>query len=229
LSMTERAQQLQETADRAERNVLDQLNVRALLSQMTASPDGLARFAEAFYFCRVGFVRLNFILGARCADDERLWVGLARNLWEEAGGGATPPHNTLYRRFLNFSTKTPESALKSPPFATSFDQQWETFVRSADVLDALVAFAVYEALDAPDYQMLHDALLNRVPDAQLEFFKVHTDVRHVELFDDALALVSPTRIDSSAAQAMEFVVGLQERMWRGLLEYVRGDAAATSS
>src|SRR5579862_7994824 len=180
--MTPRAKQLQGSAESAERAVLAQLNLKERLADATSRSSGLARFAEAFYFCRVGFVRLNFILGERCASDERLWVGLARNLWEEAGGGTTPPHNTLYRRFLNHATRTPENNLQAPRFAISFDKQWETLVREAEVLDALVAFAVYEALDAPDYQLLYDALHQNVPAHPLEFFKVHTDVRHVELF-----------------------------------------------
>ncbi len=220
---------LQQTAEQVERDVLEQLRVGERISSLTKTPNGLAAFAEAFYFCRVGFVRLNFILGERCASDERLWVGLARNLWEEAGAGSTPPHNELYRRFLEHSTVRPESELVAPAFAEHFDRRWESFVRDADILDALFAFAVYEALDAPDYQMLFHALSGNVQPKPLEFFKVHTEVRHVELFDEALAVVPKSRQSTVISQAMNFVIPLQKGMWLGLLKHMSRATPTTTA
>ena len=66
-----RSQEVQVKLDKQERKVLKDLRVAEHLTAATATSAGMAAFAEAFHYCRVGFVRANFILGSRCPDDER--------------------------------------------------------------------------------------------------------------------------------------------------------------
>jgi hypothetical protein len=219
---------IQRQAEAAEQAILEDLEVGARLARVVRTPDGLSRFVAGFYFCRVGFVKLNFILGARCAHDERLWVGIARNLWEEAGAGSTPPHNSLYRDLLRYAGLPAESELRSPAFATEFDQTWVRHVTTAPVLSALFSFAVYEALDSPDYRMLYAALAQQVPPQPLRFFQVHTDVRHVELFDDALQLAPPSECAQLVDAALSFVIPLQRQMWCGLLDHLEARISRVS-
>ncbi len=219
---------IQRQAEAAEHTILEDLEVGSRLARVVSKPDGLARFAASFYFCRVGFVKLNFMLGERCAHDERLWVGIARNLWEEAGAGSTPPHNSLYRDFLQYAGLTSEKELRSPAFAAEFDRAWELHVTTAPVLGALFSFAVYEALDSPDYRMLYAALAHRVPTQPLRFFQVHTDVRHVELFDDALKLAESSECARLVEAAMSFVIPLQRQMWCGLLGQLEAEVQPVS-
>jgi hypothetical protein len=211
---------IQQRFETAEQEILDRLKVEEHLRNATRTRPGMARFVEAFYFCRVGFVRANFILGARCPNDERYWIGLARNLYEEAGGGETPAHNALYRRLIHRYAGKPEGELRPPHFAEKFDQAWIKLASDAPIIEALVGFAVYEALDAPDYQMLYRALKPNIQDTKtLEFFAIHTEVRHVELFDDALGLAGadPMILERAGAR----VLNLQEQMWAELVHYLK--------
>jgi hypothetical protein len=219
---------IQSRFEEAERAVLRDLRVPARLAALTSTPSGLSDFIAAFHFCRVGFVRANFILGARCPDDERYWVGLARNLFEEAGGGVTPPHNTLYRRLLARHCSVPEASLTSPLFAKSFDDAWLDIARSEEIRRALLAFAIYEVLDAPDYQMLYEVLRSSISDdLSLEFFRVHTDARHVELFSDCFDLFGDDQAFAEAADAMgDKVISLQSGMWAGLLDHLEASRMA---
>lgn len=208
---------LEERIVDAEKAILLRLGVADRLSAIAATPAGLAAFARAFYFCRVEFVRLNFILGARCPDHEKYWGGIVRNLWEEFGGGETKPHNALYRDFLTFATGSDEANLEEPAFAKTFNRSWTDFIQNEPVEKCLFAFAVYEALDVPDYVMLYESMRRAAGErAELAFFKVHTGVRHFDLFEEFFKTAAID--DEVARDATSFVMDAQEKMWRGLLD-----------
>ncbi len=179
-------------------------------------------FAEAFYFIRVNFVHLNFLLGARCPTHELYWGGLAHNLMEEMGGEHGPAHNELYRWFLQDAGITGEDSLRRPAFAAKFDDEWDDFVQNAPLEEALGAVAVYEILDNPDYQMLLNVMSRAgVSPRGLAFFQVHAKAAHFELFEDYFRHVSqkPGGMDS-LHRANDFVFRTQRDMWAGLLDNV---------
>jgi Iron-containing redox enzyme len=211
---------VQREVEAHEESLLEALDVKNRLTAVFEKPGGLKRFAEAFYFCRVGFVKHNFILGTRCWENEKLWVGLGRNLWEEAGGDSGEPHNMLYRNFLISTGASDPTQLREPDFAKIFDTAWDRECRDAPILSALMSFAVYEAMDAPDYRMMFEVLSPFCGNHTLKFFKVHVEARHVELFDDALELCSGKHASETYVRSFNFVSSIQKEMWIGLLNHL---------
>ena len=208
-----------------ELNVIEELALPRLLTERVRSPKRLSLFATAFYFVRAHFVKLNFIIGARCPAHELYWAGLAHNLMEELGGGIGPPHNELYRWFMQETGIKDENSLKCPRFAAEFDRAWEDYSRDAPLEEALGAIAVYEILDNPDYRMLCQAMASAgVSKRGLMFFKVHAKAAHFELFEDYFRHISkePGGM-KSLTKATDFVVQTQRNMWSGLLEYLAGN------
>lgn len=202
-----------------ERAVLTRCNAYERLEKLLGRRAGTKIFAELFYFVRVQFVRHNFIIGAKCPYDERYWRGVVSNLMEELGGSGKVSHNELYRRFLYSVGGAPESQLKEPGFAKAFNCSWEKYLSDHNVEQGLYAIAIYEALDNPDYEMLLNALTkNRGAGLDLDFFCVHAQAKHTELFSDFLNYVeSDPRTAKWEADAAEFVFGAQEKMWMGLI------------
>jgi hypothetical protein len=215
-------QTLERLVEQRELETLTTLHVEECLREATSTRAGMSRFAEAFHFCRIGFVRMNFLLGARCPDDERYWVGIANNLWAESGGGVTLPHNTLYRRFLKWASGKDSRELVSPDFATKFNDEWDRVALNYPVKDALVTLAAYEAMDKCDYQMLYRALATNCDDpSAMEFFEVHTEVEHTEQFCSVFNLVSADEVQHGIYESsIDLSVSLQRDMWRGLLTHL---------
>jgi Iron-containing redox enzyme len=202
-----------------ERDILYRCSVRDVLSGVVSSSTGRRAFAERFYFVRVGFVRHNFIIGARCPYSETYWGPLVKNLTEELGVSGGQSHNELYRRFLYSVGSASESQLHEPEFARVFNGSWEAYIRACDVEEALYAVAIYEILDGPDYGMLLEVLQSCGDNSvDLVFFDVHARAEHVGLFTEYLAETSTAaqRVNWEE-RAAEFVFGVQEKMWRGLL------------
>ena len=206
----------------AEGNVLQSLDVERSLARHFEDKGTLKWFAQAFYFIRVHFVKLNFVVGARCPTHELYWAGLAHNLMEELGGNSGPSHNELYRWFLQDVGLPNEAALERPAFATRFDRKWDQFAQRAPLEEALGAIAVYEIFDNPDYQMLLNIMTRAgVTERGLLFFKVHAAAEHFELFEDYFRHVSqqPSGINT-LERATAFVLDTQKEMWSGLLEHL---------
>jgi len=211
-------------------SILRTLAVRKRLERVCRGLDGLRAFASAFYFIRCDFVRINFLVGARCNRNEFEWGGLARNLYEELGGGQTKAHNQLYRDFLKSVGVEDELALVEPTFARRFNDAWEAFAVAAPVPLALLGVAAYEILDIPDYGMMCDALLSVAPYADLTFFKVHSCAEHFALFDELIgARGGDSVFDGEFATAAAFVLNTQSRMWSDLLLYLEGQESLVRS
>lgn len=208
----------------AELKVIGDLAVRDRLVQHLKSGEALRKFATGFYFVRVHFVKINFIVGSRCPSHELYWQGLAHNLMEELGGEAGPTHNELYRWFLKEADIENEDSLRCPGFAEDFDGAWENYSREAPLEEALGAIAVYEIFDNPDYQMLLNVMSRAGVSARGRvFFKVHAKAAHFELFEDYFRHVSQKHGGMDSLQrATNFVVKTQKNMWSGLLKYVAG-------
>lgn len=205
-----------------ENSILDDLAVEQKLSNSIVRNNGLQLFAEAFYFIRYDFCRLNFIVGERCGNNEFLWAGLARNLYEELGGKNGPSHNQLYRDFLSSVNAPAEPLLKEPEFAKQFNLAWESFCREASLEEALFAIAIYEIFDVPDYQLLLRVMRKAaVPQKGLRFFQVHAVANHFQMFEDT---VSWMRLQERGQEAFEaskhFVFDTQTKMWKGLIAYM---------
>ena len=206
----------------SEKALLAALGIERKLKTYLTSRPSLTRFAEAFYFIRVHFVKINFIVGARCPTHELHWGGLAHNLMEELGGDVGPSHNELYRWFLNDAGIADENSLTCPEFAAYFDKKWEDYARNAPLEDALGAIAVYEIFDNPDYQMFLNVMSHSgVSDRGLIFFKVHAKAAHFELFWEYFRHASNQPGGGKAIQrATDFVLQTQREMWSGLLDHL---------
>lgn len=207
---------------RCEVRILKDHDVESVLTRQLSTPNGLERFGVGFYFIRVHFVKINFIIGARCPTHELYWGGLAHNLMEELGGDSGPSHNELYRWFLSDAGIADENSLTRPDFAASFDKKWEDYARNAPLEDALGAIAVYEIFDNPDYQMLLSVMSRAgISHRGLIFFKVHARAAHFELFEDYFRHVSKQPEGIKALErARDFVLDTQREMWSGLLDYL---------
>jgi hypothetical protein len=210
---------------RAEEEVLCELEVIEKLTQWCRNKRGLRAFAEAFFFVRCEFVRINFVVGSRCSRLEEEWGGLARNLYEELGGGYTKTHNQLYREFLSSAGGAAEGDLVEPEFARRFNAAWLQFAGGAPLRTALLGVAAYEVLDGPDYSALYSMLTSSNPSADLTFFRVHAEANHFELFHDLLrqGTVSNQDVRNDFEIAGRFVLRWQRFMWAGLLQHIDGE------
>jgi hypothetical protein len=208
----------------AELQILGDLAVTAKLARRCHDERGLRAFAEAFFFVRCDFVRINFVVGARCSRLEGEWGGLARNLYEELGGGRTKPHNELYREFLASTGAGLEADLVEPDFAGRFNDAWLEFAGGAPLRIALLGVAAYEVLDGPDYSALYSALSLSRPSSALTFFRIHAEANHFELFHDLLAqgTQSEEDIENDFEVAARFVLTWQKFMWTNLLQHLDG-------
>jgi hypothetical protein len=213
-----------ELRDREEATLVD-LKVISRLRHTVATADGLARFAEAFYFIRCDFVRINFLIGSRCGRSEVEWGGLARNLYEELGADHGKTHNQLYREFLAAAGCTSEGNLREPRFARRFNTTWTRFATSEALTTALFAVAAYEVLDGPDYSALHDALRGAIPSGGLEFFRIHAAAEHFELFGDLCDRITDVGQAAAFRKGAAFVLKQQHLMWKGLLQHLEMMAA----
>jgi pyrroloquinoline quinone (PQQ) biosynthesis protein C len=212
--------QIVETVIAKEESNLIELDVKARILQAISDPSRLRKFAEAFYFVRYDFPRINFIVGERCGVNELLWRGIAGNLIEELGGKNGPSHNQLYRDFLSCVGIDNERSLQEPLFANKFNTHWESFCRNASLEEALSAIAIYEIFDQPDYQLLLDVLQEANVDQRgLRFFYVHAVAKHFEMFEDTVKwLMDQENGQAAFESAMKFVFTTQREMWKGLLE-----------
>ncbi|NJM71217.1 MAG: iron-containing redox enzyme family protein [Scytonema sp. RU_4_4] len=203
-----------------EESILSELDLEHYLDNTMSQKDGLKRFAEAFYFVRYNFTRLNFILGERCgANEEFLWAGLAKNLMEELGGIKGPSHNQLYRDFLSCVGIHSEKSLREPIFAYQFNASWEKFCRDASLPEALSAIAIYEIFDKPDYALLLRVIEKAgVAKRGLRFFTVHAVAEHFNLFEDTISWLSKQeKGEEIISNGINFVFRTQRMMWAGLL------------
>jgi pyrroloquinoline quinone (PQQ) biosynthesis protein C len=203
-----------------EESIIDELILDSILGKCTNNYRKIIDFAEYFYFVRVDFCCVNFAVGQRCNNNERLWGGLARNLIEELGGKGGKSHNQLYRDFLACVGAKPEEELECPQFAAEFNSSWRNFAKKAPLMEALSAIAIYEIFDVPDYKLFLDVLERAgVPDKGLHFFKVHANAHHFEMFEDTITwLMEQEGGEAAFANATEFVFNTQRKMWEGLIE-----------
>ncbi|AFY92567.1 iron-containing redox enzyme family protein [Chamaesiphon minutus] len=203
-----------------EKSVINEHDIQHKLNHYLVKHKQLIQFSEIFHFVRYDFCRLNFIVGARCLNDEILWAGLARNLMEELGGKSGISHNQLYRNFLKSIGTKPEAELQCPAFARDFNDSWEEFARNAPLIEALAAIAIYEIFDVPDYQMLLELLEQaKVPEEGLIFFRVHANAHHFAMFEDTVAWILTQEGGQEAFdRAQYFVFETQRKMWIGLTE-----------
>jgi pyrroloquinoline quinone (PQQ) biosynthesis protein C len=211
----------------SEKLSINKHDIHTRLHRCVATSKKLIIFAEAFYFIRYEFCKLNFIIGARCSNDELLWGGLAKNLIEELGGKSGITHNQLYRNFLESIGAKSENELDSPPFAQAFNSRWEYFAKTAPLMEALSAIAIYEIFDVPDYQMFLEILERaKVPEEGLVFFRVHANAHHFEMFEDTVTWILQQEGGQEAFdRAKDFVFETQQKMWLGLIECLEGDEA----
>jgi pyrroloquinoline quinone (PQQ) biosynthesis protein C len=203
-----------------EESLIQDLNLEFHLNQATSSNLGLQSFAKSFYFVRYDFVKLNFILGSRCSNNEILWSGLAKNLYEELGGKSGASHDQLYRDFLTSVGVASEQDMREPAFATEFNTAWENRCRNASIESAVAAIAIYEIFDKPDYQLLLRVMQNaEVNQRGLRFFQVHAVAEHFEMFEDTFHwLMAQENGKAVFEEATNFVFETQQKMWTGLIE-----------
>jgi pyrroloquinoline quinone (PQQ) biosynthesis protein C len=206
-------------------------NIHEKLNTSIFKLSGLIEFGEYFYFIRHEFCKLNFIVGARCSNDEMLWSGLAKNLIEELGGKNGITHNQLYRDFLKSIGARTEDKLECPAFAKEFNVSWEEFARTAPLMEALSAIAIYEIFDVPDYQMFLEILERaKVPEEGLIFFRVHANAHHFEMFEDTVAWILTQEGGQEAFdRAKDFVFETQRKMWIGLTECLQSKQLVTAN
>ena len=113
-----------------------------------------------------------------------------------------------------------------PEFAKQFDDRWTKFVQNETPLRALLALGVYELLDGPDYTFLYREIkaTGLVGSAGLEFFKVHAEVRHFDLFEEVLGdIFADEKMANELAIATQFVLATQEDMWRSLARHLTSE------
>jgi Iron-containing redox enzyme len=206
-------------------------NVCEELTACILNSSKLVEFGEGFYFIRHDFCKLNFIVGARCSNDEMLWSGLAKNLVEELGGKSGISHNKLYCDFLKSIEARTENELDCPTFAQEFNDRWEEFARTAPLMEALSAIAIYEIFDVPDYQMFLEILERaKVPKEGLIFFRVHANSHHFEMFEDTVAWILTQEGGQEAFdRAKDFVFETQQKMWIGLTECLQSKQLVTAN
>ena len=211
-----------EDVTKREFDVLGSLDVERRLTNVILRPTGLKKFAEAFYFVRYDFYKLNFMVGSRCPPHEQFWKGLALNLLEELGGREGPTHNQLYRDFLTTVGLGDEQQLREPPFAQGFNREWQMYCANAPLVHALAAIAIYEILDNTDYAMLLRVIRAAgITGVGARFFRVHAEAEHFEMFEDILSRFSEGKEGASTLQeANQFVIGRQRNMWEGLLSHL---------
>jgi pyrroloquinoline quinone (PQQ) biosynthesis protein C len=210
--------------------IINELKI-AMMLDTSIKKNGLVDFGEVFHFIRYDFCRLNFIIGARCCNNERLWAGLAKNLMEELGGKHGITHNQLYRDFLQSIGARPEEKLECPKFAQDFNNTWEEFTRNAPLMEALSAIAIYEIFDVPDYRLFLEVLEQaKVPEAGLTFFRVHANAHHFEMFEDTVEWILQQEGGQEAFdKATEFVFETQRKMWIGLTECLQSKQLVTAN
>jgi hypothetical protein len=216
--------ELKSRITRREIAILDALRVETRLRKVVSSSSGVRAFISAFYFIRYRFYKLNFIVGARCPPHESFWSGLALNLMEELGGRLGPTHNQLYRDVLMEVDIENEESLPEPEFAHIFNEEWEKYCMFAPLKQALIAIAIYEILDNPDYQTLLSVIKSSDvgPNAHT-FFHVHAHAQHFKLFESLVLKLCVGREDAKLFRDAEaFVLGRQRVMWCELLNYLEG-------
>jgi pyrroloquinoline quinone (PQQ) biosynthesis protein C len=210
-----------------ENRLLKELDIQSRLIDLVKKPDGCKRFANAFYFVRYDFYRLNFIVGARCGPDERYWTGLAHSLYEESGGNGGKSHNQLYRDFLSDVGVKDENTLREPTFAREFNKSWVNFCTDSPFNEALSGLAIFEILDQPDYAMLFEVVKNAdISPGGLLFFKIHAQAEHFDFFEEIVDTLGKTPGGrASLERAAAFVIQNQRMMWQGLLQCLTGSNA----
>lgn len=215
-----KAEMLEKDVERKECHILSDLSVAKRLRAIAGHPGGIREFGVLFHPVRSSFVHTCFLAGARSQMHEVLWSGLARNLYEEAGGGVTLAHNELYRRFLKSVGVTSDEGIRVALFAAKFNQRWRTYIEESPVEEAILAIAIYEIFDRPDYRTFLEAFSGIDDRWDLEFFRVHAGVEHFDMFSEFVDWLFRTYADAEAKfyAAADFVLGEQRAMWTGLLE-----------
>jgi hypothetical protein len=213
----------QEHVIESEEKIFKELDLADRLFRICGTREGLKKFAEAFYFVRYKFYKLNFIVGARSDPDERSWRGIVENLMEELGGSHDGvSHNELYRRFLAEAGGAPEGQLTEPLFAKEFNDGWEHYAYNAPFDELLAAIAVYEILDNPDYQLLLTITQNTgVSGKGLVFWKVHAGAVHFALFEEFANRMFATPGGAAIIEkAAGYVLAVQRKLWVDLLRHL---------
>ena len=203
-----------------ELNTLSKLAMVRRLRAVTSQPGLVKEFGRLFHPIRYSFVHVNFIVGARQEMHEIFWTGLARNLFEESGGGETPAHNEFYRRFLRSIGVASDRGIREVAFSRLFNERWRNFARDSSIENAVLAIAIYEILDRPDYKSLYDALIGIDQSWDLEFFRLHSVVEHFGMFSEFVGWYF-SNVDQPQRNfdaVKEFVLDTQRDMWIGLLE-----------
>lgn len=220
--MNTKVAEFQKNIIETEEKLFSDLNLYNRLIAICSTSQGHKKFAEAFYFIRYKFYKLNFIIGTRCSPDEADWRGLVENLLEELGGIDGVSHNELYRRYLNDVGIADEKLLVEPPFTVAFNDTWEKFAFEAPFQEVLAAIAVYEILDNPDYQLLLNlARQSGVEKSGLDFFKVHAGAVHFELFEDFANRMFETAAGTELIEkSASYVLSVQSKLWKDLLAHL---------
>lgn len=214
-----RVSELAGIVENSELNNIRDVRLVERLRSIVKGSEGVSRFGKRFHPIRYSFVHVNFIVGSRQEMHEIFWAGLARNLYEEAGGGVTAAHNELYRNFLRSIGIPSDEGLHEVEFSKTFNTRWREFARLAPVDEAVLAVAIYEILDRPDYGSLYDALAGINEKWDLEFFKIHSEVEHFDMFSEFVAWYFEHKKNAQVHfnEVSEFVLDVQKNMWIGLL------------
>jgi hypothetical protein len=204
---------------------LEKMEAPQRLRQIFATPGGLRTFAETYTTYRCDFVRMLFLVGARCGYCYPLYSSLAHNVHDEAGGEDATPHNILFENFLEeCGGKSTDQLLRegTPPFALKWFQDWEDMANTWPVEDAFCVVSNYEILDQPDHLTVIPELkrANLAPRG-LKFWEVHASTFHWHLhFPDLGPLSQSTRWRLAMRTGAEWVLTKHVGWWADCLRHV---------
>lgn len=181
-------------------------------------------FVRIFYHLRGHFHDFLWYLG-NTAPNGDVKKTIIDNIMEEFGGGRRS-HEMLYVDFAKrFDVDLNDELLNQTsyvPFAKAFNKKHMEFLVNHSWDHRVAAFAAYERLDNVDYQTLMQFAVNMGTEGEsLQFFKVHTLVRHYDAARDRMGLPAIWEKNEQAVKdAFEFIGAHQNWMWRQLSEYV---------
>lgn len=204
---------------------LERLEVAQRLRRIFSTPDGLRIFAETYTTYRCDFVRMLFLVGARCGYCYQLYSSIAHNVHDEAGGENATPHNILYENFLEeCGGKATDQLLRegTPPFALKWFEEWEEMATTWPVEDAFCVVANYEILDQPDHLTVIPELKRaNLSPRGLRFWEVHAATFHWHLhFPDLGPLSQSKRWRLAMRTGAQWVLTKHVGWWAGCLRHV---------
>lgn len=206
-------------------HALEKLDATLRLRRILATPDGRRLFAETYTTYRCDFVRMLFLVGARCGYSYQLYSSIAHNVHDEAGGEDATPHNVLYEDFLEACGGKPtDQVLREgiAPFALTWFQDWEEMAMTWPVEDAFCVVSNYEILDQPDHLTVIPELKRaNVSPRGLRFWEVHAATFHWHLhFPDLGPLSQSKRWRIAMRTGAEWVLTKHVGWWAGCLRHV---------